>query len=473
MDRNSNDIDGTGKNQAPQSSSGNDDSYIERESEETLNFERLLADLSSGFVNLPSGEIDGKIEYWLERMCDFLGADRAGLHQFLDENNEELIVTHLYTSPGVNAPVLGGYWARIDTWYRKMILSGQSVILEHLPDDIPEDHIRARRFVISEGIKSHIGLPLKAGGRVLGSVGFGALKHRRSWHESLLQRIQLVGEVFANVLLRKRIHDALRESREKFKSAFDHAAVSMAIISPRGRFLEVNGVFCRFLGYVERELLQRNLYEITHPDDLAVLKKRISKALSGEMRSFKLEIKFVRRNETTVWGFVSSSLQRDAEGEPLYFASHIQDISEVKKKTKMLEETNTALRGLLEHRGDDKRTRDKEIYTSFEKFAFPYLDKLATTPMDSEQKTYLQILRSNLEEIVQPYANKLISLESKLTHTELRVADLVKLGKSSQEIADALNMSLQAVFFHRNNIRKKLGLRKSGTNLRAFLCSLE
>lgn len=447
-------------------------SLKQHEENEFIDFERLLADLSSVFVNLSPGEIDDKIEYWLERISKFLGADRAGLYQFLQSDYSELIVTHMYTAPDVMVSPLGN-WAAIDDWYKHKILNGENVILENLPDDIPERYIRSRRHVVNDGVKSHIGIPLKAGGRVLGSVGFGALKARRSWPEPLLLRTKLIGEIFANVLLRKRIHDELKENQEKFKSAFDYAAISMAIVSPEGFFQEVNGVFRRFLGYAEQELIGKNLYVFVHPDDRVIIKKRISQALSGEIQSFKLELKFVRRDGTTAWGYVSISLQRDPDNRPLYFVSHIQDVSEVKKKAELLKETNAALRRLIDHRDDDKRQRDKEIYTFFENLAFPYLDKLATTTMDGEQKTYLQILRRNLEEIAQPYANRLVSLESKLTHTELKVADLVKRGKSSQEIADGLNMSLQAVFFHRNNIRKKLGLIKTGENLKSYLCSIE
>ncbi|HOI08271.1 MAG TPA: helix-turn-helix transcriptional regulator, partial [Deltaproteobacteria bacterium] len=92
--------------------------------------------------------------------------------------------------------------------------------------------------------------------------------------------------------------------------------------------------------------------------------------------------------------------------------------------------------------------------------------------LNDKQMTFVQLLESNLNQIVSPFLQKLSSQYLNLTPTEIQVANLVREGKSTKEISDILNISKRAVEFHRNNIRDKLGLKKEKTNLRSYLLSL-
>ncbi|HOO46961.1 MAG TPA: helix-turn-helix transcriptional regulator, partial [Deltaproteobacteria bacterium] len=104
--------------------------------------------------------------------------------------------------------------------------------------------------------------------------------------------------------------------------------------------------------------------------------------------------------------------------------------------------------------------------------ALPYVEKLRNTGLDDKQKTLLEILESNLNDIVSPFLKKLSSQYLNLTPTEIQVANLIREGKSTKEIAEVLTISERAIEFHRNNIRDKLGLKKSKTNLRSYLMTL-
>ena len=102
----------------------------------------------------------------------------------------------------------------------------------------------------------------------------------------------------------------------------------------------------------------------------------------------------------------------------------------------------------------------------------PYLEKLEGGTSDI-RKIYLSIIRSNIDEITSPFTRKLSSKYLNLTPSEIRIANLVKQGKTSKEIAGLLNVSGKTVGFHRENIRKKLIIKKKKDNLRSHLLSLQ
>jgi len=100
------------------------------------------------------------------------------------------------------------------------------------------------------------------------------------------------------------------------------------------------------------------------------------------------------------------------------------------------------------------------------------LERLKKTSLDGTQKSCVDILESNLKEIVSPFSKKLSSKFLGLTPTEIQVANLVKDGKTSKEIAEFMILSAKTVEFHRDNIRNKLGIKNKGVNLRTHLQSL-
>jgi len=144
---------------------------------------------------------------------------------------------------------------------------------------------------------------------------------------------------------------------------------------------------------------------------------------------------------------------------------------ELENKTHELEEVNTALNVLLKRREQDKADLEEKVLANVKELVFPYVEKLNNCRLNDRQMVYLNIIKSNLEEIITPYLHKLSSKYSDLTPSEIQVAGLVKDGKTTKEIAATLDSSTGAIDFHRNNLRKKLGLRNTKTNLRSFLLS--
>ena len=144
----------------------------------------------------------------------------------------------------------------------------------------------------------------------------------------------------------------------------------------------------------------------------------------------------------------------------------------LQRRSKELEEKNIALNVLLESRENEKKKLLESILNNFEKLVFPYYERLKSCKSMNETTTLLGIVESNTKESLSPLEKTFPSIYRTLTPMEIQVADLIKAGKTSKEISLILNKSASAIFFHRNNIRKKLNIHCKKANLRAYLLSL-
>jgi PAS domain S-box-containing protein len=145
---------------------------------------------------------------------------------------------------------------------------------------------------------------------------------------------------------------------------------------------------------------------------------------------------------------------------------------ELKIKTNTLSELNAALRVLIEKKDNDRLETEQKVLFNVKQLVIPFLERLKKTSLTSEQSAYLYILESNFNDIISPFSRTLSSKYLSLTPTEIQVANLVKDGKTSQEIAEVMNLSRRTVESHRDGIRKKLDLKNRRANLRSHLLSI-
>ncbi len=149
--------------------------------------------------------------------------------------------------------------------------------------------------------------------------------------------------VIRDITDRKKAEESLRESEERFRTAFEDSAVAMAMTALDGKLLKVNSVFSRMLGYTEEEMTSRSFAEFTHPDDLPENLAGIEKLVKGEVSSFRMDKRYFRKDGAVVWGDMSASNVRDPNGIPLYLVTHVQDITERKLAERKLEELSQRL----------------------------------------------------------------------------------------------------------------------------------
>jgi diguanylate cyclase (GGDEF)-like protein/PAS domain S-box-containing protein len=140
----------------------------------------------------------------------------------------------------------------------------------------------------------------------------------------------------------------LRDAEERFRLAFDKAPIGKALVSTDGHFTRVNSALCAILGYAERDLVGTTFQSLTHPDDLGGDLEHMRRLLARESEAYAMEKRYRHAGGHYIWALLSVSLVWDEAGQPLYFVSQIQDISEQKLTAERLTELTLrdALTGL-------------------------------------------------------------------------------------------------------------------------------
>ena len=156
---------------------------------------------------------------------------------------------------------------------------------------------------------------------------------------ALMVRITLT-----DITKRKRIEEEnLRESNDRFRGTLEQAAVGITHTALDGYFRQANQKFCSLVGYTRDELMQMSFYDITFPDDMAAQECRFQQLLAGEISTFSVEKRYVRKDRSLVWANLTVSLLRAADGTPKYTIGVIEDITERKQSEALVQQFGSLL----------------------------------------------------------------------------------------------------------------------------------
>src|SRR5437773_1839901 len=172
--------------------------------DESLRYERLLVELSAGFINLSADRIDAAIEDGLRRIVGTLGIDRSTLSRVSAETGH-FRSTHSWAVQGL-APVPATVTSYAFPWVLAMTRAGKPIVFSRL-SELPPEAAEDRWSYEQTGLRSHVALPLIVAGELLGVLGFGTMRRERTWSADLVDRLRRVADIFANALARKRAQE--------------------------------------------------------------------------------------------------------------------------------------------------------------------------------------------------------------------------------------------------------------------------
>jgi PAS domain S-box-containing protein len=202
---------------------------------ERLRFETLLSEISSRFINLAPNSLDRELEQSLKELVEFLGFDRSSIGLF-SEGMKKLYVTHSYAQPGIEtAPRLD--LAAKFTWYTDKLRKGEALQFSDLPYDLPDEAVAEREYCIKEGFKSHLAIPLRAGNSLLGVLGFGSYSSSITWPKEFVQRLRIIGEIFASAILRKRDYETILHRDNLLQTIFSSLSSQVVVLDQEGNII--------------------------------------------------------------------------------------------------------------------------------------------------------------------------------------------------------------------------------------------
>jgi len=381
-----------------------------------------------------------------------------------------------------------------------------------------------QEILAPQGIQSIVAVPIFVEQDWWGFIGFDECSSERVWSAAEIEALKAAAATLGAIIQRKRMEEALRRSEEFNRVVIENMADRVFAKDLEGRYTILTKVSYDFWGVPYGSALGKTDWDIHSPLTAEVFAASDRVVFESGEPYFGEERAKTRDGRDLVLSVTKAPL-KDATGKTTGLVGISRDITDIKRaeeallkaqeelesrvaqrtaelvqlnrqlrqeieerkqierelrkreseleiKTSELEEVNTALRVLLKRRDEDKKELEDKIQLNVKELVLPYLERLKKAGLVDEQASYLNILESNLNEIVAPFLRSLIARNLKLTPMEIQVASLVKEGKTTKHIAELLNLSGRTVEFHRNNIRKKLGLNKSKVNLRSHLLSI-
>lgn len=309
--------------------------------------------------------------------------------------------------------------------------------------------------------------------------------------QSLVQKLALQNRRLEEEIdHRRQVEAQLVASEKRFRLALDTSSNGVW-----DRNLATGEVYFgenwrRTLGYDDSGGIGDDQYfeNLLHPDDREqALALREAHVLG---HSDHYEAEFRMRNQAGGWQWILSrgqAVDRDAQGRALRIIGTHTDITRLKEveaeiqrarveleqrvqaRTAELSASNIALTVLLKKREEDKAALAEQVLSHTAKLVEPFLDRLKESGLNDQQAVLVDILRSNVSELTSPFANIFSTRLGRLTPSEIQVANLVRLGKRTKEIAAIMRLSPGTISIHRKNIRRKLDLTHQKTNLQTML----
>jgi PAS domain S-box-containing protein len=346
---------------------------------------------------------------------------------------------------------------------------------------------------IRAGMLSLISVPLISRNKVIGTLHFRS-RRPNAYTDQDLRLAERIGDQIAGAIANAQLYSdlrtsegELRRSEEKFRELVEHINDIFYELDKDGIIQYASPSIEHITGHCQSEVIGRSIINFLDPEYTVSAVENVQKAFGGHVAPHEYRIR--RKSGDICWIRVSSSPvrrgdkvvgirgvmsditdRRRAEDALQETLGHLE--SRVQERTIELEETNTALRVLLKKGDKDQKAMEENLQSNVNQLVTPFLSKLRVSRSNPERLLYLNILEENLNNIVSPFINQLSVAYRNLTPKEIQIAELIRQGKRSKEIAELMSISVRTVDVLRYSVRKKLGLNKKKANLQSLLSSL-
>jgi PAS domain S-box-containing protein len=218
----------------------------------------------------------------------------------------------------------------------------------------------------------------------------------------------------------RQVEERLRESEARFHGVFEKATTGMCLTGTDGRFLDVNQSLCQMLEYTHVELSATGFAAVTHPDDLPASRECVRSLLAGERETYRFEKRYLKKSRGVVWTDVSTILLRTPEGAPLYFITHIHDITERRQTEDRVRQLNRELEATV--------ARLKTVNQELESFSYSVSHDLRAPlrSLDGFSQALLDDCRDRLDAQGQDYFNRVRAASQRMAQL---IDDLLKLSR--------------------------------------------
>ncbi|MCK5836933.1 MAG: PAS domain S-box protein [Desulfobacula sp.] len=280
---------------------------------------------------------------------------------------------------------------------------------------------------------------------------------------------------------------ALSNSEQRYRTLVETMGEGLTEVDENQVATYANEMLCRMWGRTQSEIVGQKVSQFLDDENKKILFAQHENRKKGNTGPY--EIVWTKKDGAKLYALMTPTPYFDSSGKFEGSFAIVTDISKQKKeknllelrvqqrtrdlenKTKTLEEVNTALRVLLRKREEDKTILEERMVLNIRELVLPFIERMKEDKLSDSQRGCLNIVESTLIDIVSPFLHKLAMEFSNLTPSEIQVANMVKYGKTTKEIAQILNLSAKTIEFYRKRIRKKIGITNKTINLRTFLSS--
>ena len=477
-----------------------------------INNSKLITAISATAVSAPPGEF---MPYCLKKIGRWLHADGAALFWMAGESGQFQTQFENWCRASLAGQPLVEPRALQSLDIVRAVVGNQRPLF--CADRAVLDGEGMRELLQHRELASALFLPLVSRSKVLGLCCIHFDNSKKEPAQEDIEVLMTVMGIVAQWREARSISSELDESQALNNQMLQSSPTAIYRIDFRkNRLLKVNNFMCRSTGYTEEELLNMNPEELLTPESAEIYRLRCQDVLSGRDVPVSIEYEIRTKHGPPQWARLHTRFVFE-DGQVIGSIVVAHDVTEQKKvmeelaeyrkklealvkertralsdtnlmlhaeianrtrtaeqlqmKTDRLKELNTAMGVLLDKRNEDRFSAQEHIRVNLRQLVEPYLERLAVSGLNPTQRQLLDVIRMNIGEVVDAPLADVSEKYYILSPGELQVANLIRNGKTTKDIAQLLNISTRTVDSYRNSIRKKLGLQNRRVNLKTYLSS--